>query len=171
MKQYKLAFGSVLVAVALLVSAPMASAATKPSVKGLQAQVAQLQKQLAAANAQIAQLKGKPATPPTTQGGVQSNSGNTTHPPAADVTISACVVDPTTHWPDATLTVTNHSSKPSDYVIQVGFFDSTGARVAEGDDLENNVPANGVVKADAQGFSDVTGTVTCKLVSVDRSAS
>jgi Tfp pilus assembly protein FimV len=156
-----------------MVSAPIATATTKttPTVQSLEAQVAKLQKELNAANAQIAQLKGKPVTPPTTQPGVQSNSSDKTNPPAADVVISSCTVDPTTGWPAAALTITNHSSKPSDYIIQVGFFDSTGARVAEGDDLENNVPSQGVVKDTAQGFATVTGTVTCKLVSVDRTAS
>lgn len=104
--------------------------------------------------------------PPTT---VLSSSHNTSHPPAGDVALNGCEVDPTTSWPDATGVIVNHSSKASDYQIQVGFY-AGATRVADGDALESNVSPGESVDFKAQGFDTVTGTITCKVISVDREA-
>lgn len=92
----------------------------------------------------------------------------TTHPPAADVTISACTVDPTTSIPDAKLEIINHSSKKSHYNIGVEFLDTNGTRLAEGAALSADVAPGEKVETDAGGTAQVNAKFTCKVTSVDR---
>jgi hypothetical protein len=108
--------------------------------------------------------------PPTTAPGVQSNSLDKKNPPAADVTITSCSID-SIGDANANLTILNHSSKSSDYIIQVGFFNPAGVRVDDGYGLENDVPSGGAVETTATGFGNNVAPITCKLVSVDRNAS
>jgi hypothetical protein len=104
-------------------------------------------------------------------GGALTSSGNMSHPPQDDVKITSCSVDSTLNFPSAKLTITNHSSQPSSYMIQIEFVNSSGARVSDGYAAENTVRPGQTVYATAQGTDQVQGQVVCKAVSVDRIAS
>ena len=100
-----------------------------------------------------------------------SGSNNTAHPPAADVTVTSCRVDPSTNWPAARLEITNHSSKTSNYTVQVQFLNSSGTRVADGLAAASNVAPGERALETAQSLDTVSGNVTCNVTSVERFAS
>jgi hypothetical protein len=57
-----------------------------------------------------------------TSSGGSPGSGSNSHPATADVRIAKCAVSKNPfEGPKATLSVTNHSSKPSDYIITIAF--------------------------------------------------
>ena len=100
-----------------------------------------------------------------------SGSNNTAHPPAADVKVTSCTVDPSTNWPAAKLEITNHSSKTSNYTVQVQFLNSSGIRVADALAAASNVSPGERAVETAQSLDVVSGNVTCNVTSVDRFAS
>ncbi|MFD7325627.1 hypothetical protein ACFV9D_31835 [Streptomyces sp. NPDC059875] len=91
--------------------------------------------------------------------------------PAGDVRITSCRVDSATKWPHADVTITNRSSKPSDYVIGVEFVVPSGARVAEADLVVDHLAPGQVAQGRAQSLTQVAGTVECKVTDVTRTAS
>lgn len=91
--------------------------------------------------------------------------------PDEDVKITKCEVDPTLQWPSASLDVTNRSSKSSNYIISVEFVDKDGTRLGEGTAALNNLAPGQVSKEKAQGLTQVSGKVTCKVTKVTRYAS
>lgn len=105
-------------------------------------------------------------------------AGTSTHPASADVMITSChnkVLDaalPNSGIATATGTVVNHSSKTSDYTVQIGFFNHAGTRVATGAALEAAVPAAGTLTFSADADQELGDhvSVTCKLVEVTRLA-
>uniref|UniRef100_A0AAU2UWC3 Secreted protein n=1 Tax=Streptomyces sp. NBC_00003 TaxID=2903608 RepID=A0AAU2UWC3_9ACTN len=107
-----------------------------------------------------------PKNPTSTSSGVQSTGG--AHPPAADVSITSCDVDSATSFPSAKLEIVNHSSKPSEYFIDVEFVDVSGTRVAEGAAILNHVAPGEKAEDTAGGLAPVSGKITCKVTSVDR---
>jgi hypothetical protein len=95
--------------------------------------------------------------------------GSTSHPATADVAMTACSTDTTLNLPTASLTITNHSSQPSNYIVDVNFT-SGGTIVAQGIAVENDVAAGQQAHTDATGDMQVTGAVTCQVASVTRVA-
>ncbi|MEU5996239.1 FxLYD domain-containing protein [Streptomyces sp. NPDC047197] len=89
----------------------------------------------------------------------------------ADVEITACSVSSETSWPEAALRVTNNSSKTSNYVINVEFVDSNNVRIAEGFTAINNLAAGQVASEKANGFTDTSSSVVCRITDVTRHAS
>ncbi|MBT2510316.1 hypothetical protein J7I98_31570 [Streptomyces sp. ISL-98] len=91
--------------------------------------------------------------------------------PKGDVRITGCVVEPTTTWPAADLTITNRSSKTSNYIISVEFVDASGTRLGEGTAAANNVAPGQKVKEKAQSLDDTSGKINCKVLKATRYAS
>ena len=115
-----------------------------------------------AAGAPAAAVAKAPAAP-------QTHSANTDNPPTADVALGECTADNVLDLPKATGTITNHSSKASNYIFQVEFLDGSGTRIASGYVAENNVAPGQTANWDTYG--DHSGTpATCRVVSVDRLA-
>lgn len=100
-----------------------------------------------------------------------TSSDNSGHPPAGDVHITSCTVDPLLGSPSAKLTVVNHTSKASDYNVQVAFLDKAGVRIDSGYALESNVRPGQRVLSLAQGLTEVHGVIRCTVNTVDRTAS
>ncbi|WUD74565.1 FxLYD domain-containing protein [Streptomyces sp. NBC_00510] len=88
-----------------------------------------------------------------------------------EVKIDACTIDDLIKWPAAELTITNRSSKTSDYVVQVEFVDSSGKRIAEGLAATKNLEPGQQAKETAQGLNKATGKITCRVTEVTRYAS
>jgi hypothetical protein len=89
---------------------------------------------------------------------------------AGDVQLSDCSVDSVLKWPSVKVTITNKSSKSSNYLIQVEFLDSAGVRISEGVAAANSVAAGQTAVQKAQGTSETSGKVTCKVLKVTRYA-
>jgi hypothetical protein len=114
---------------------------------------------------------GAPAAPGAT---APTLPGIPTVPGSADATgdveLAGCEVDATLHWPSAQLKVTNHSSKSSNYMIQVEFVDAAGTRIGEGVAATNNLAAGQAATLKAQGATDTKGKISCKVTNVTRYA-
>ncbi|GHC43663.1 FxLYD domain-containing protein [Streptomyces flavofungini] len=91
--------------------------------------------------------------------------------PRADVEIIKCSVEPNTRWPNAELRITNHSSKTSDYWVEVEFVDADGVRIAEGVAGTSNLAPDQVANESASGFREASGKVVCRITDVTRHAS
>ncbi|XIE81694.1 FxLYD domain-containing protein [Streptomyces sp. SBR177] len=88
-----------------------------------------------------------------------------------DVRITACTVDPVTKWPSAELAITNRSSKPSNYVVQVEFVDASGKRLSEAYASTNGLRPGQEAAVTAQSLDQVSVKVTCRVTDVTRYAS
>lgn len=95
---------------------------------------------------------------------------NTVHPPANDVRITSCDVDPTTSLPTAKLLITNQSSQTSTYLVSVEFDLANGTRVSEGATGSTSVAPGQKVDTSAGGPDQVSGQITCKVTDVTRFA-
>ena len=93
------------------------------------------------------------------------------HTAGNDVKIDSCEVDPTTGFPAAKITITNHSSKTSNYAVQVEFVNAGGTRLDEGLAATNNLASGQASEETAQGTTQVSGTISCKVTDVTRYAS
>ncbi|MER6982108.1 hypothetical protein [Streptomyces carpinensis] len=93
------------------------------------------------------------------------------HSPEDDVKITACSKDEFGNWPQAKLSVTNHSSKTSDYIVSVEFLDASGTRKAEGTGMVNKLAHGQTAEETAGGTAEVSGKVTCRITDVTRTAS
>jgi cytoskeletal protein RodZ len=108
------------------------------------------------------------------QSGIQSNSLNGSHPPQADINTTAtrCTTDSALGFAQANGTLTNHSSKPSNYLITVTFKNAAGVQFADGNAAVQNVAAGGTATWSADSASQAPrGTWTCQVAQVDRLAS
>jgi hypothetical protein len=103
-------------------------------------------------------------------GGVSTLSNNDSHPPQADVAISKCSTDEI-GLPNVELTITNHSTGRSNYMISVNLLDASGTKVGDGTAVSNNVDPGQVAIEKALASSNERTFATCKVVSVDRFAS
>ncbi|MFI6645811.1 hypothetical protein [Streptomyces sp. NPDC050504] len=110
--------------------------------------------------------KKSPSPPPAQEKTSSAESG-----PRADVEVTGCVVDSTTSWPEAKLRITNHSSKASDYWINVEFVDAKGERVAEGFAATNHLAPAQVANESANGFTQTSDPIKCRITEVSRRAS
>lgn len=98
-----------------------------------------------------------------------STSGK--NPPEKDVKVTSCSKDEFGDFPEAKLRITNHSSKPSDYLVSVEFLDADGTRKGEGTGLVSNLAPGQTAEDTAGGLAEVPGKVTCRIVKVTRTAS
>lgn len=101
----------------------------------------------------------------------KAKSADTSKPGMDDVKIDKCMVDPTTKFPSAKLTITNNSSKTSNYSVSVEFTDAGGTRLDEGLAATNNLAPEQSSKQAAQALTEASGTVKCKITDVTRYAS
>jgi hypothetical protein len=107
--------------------------------------------------------------------GSDDRGAGAAHPAVEDVAIAACAapVADSAGW-SARVTVTNHSSEPSDYEVSVAFGDPDGTGAGDTEDLavDNLLPGQATVRTVT---SDVTEglppTVTCSVGTITRTAS
>lgn len=90
---------------------------------------------------------------------------------AADVDISSCQADSMGQL-EAVLTVTNSSSKPSDYFIEVVFESKDGSTQLDSTfaSVENLAPGQRA-ETTALSFKDAPADFTCRVIDVNRMAS
>ena len=107
----------------------------------------------------------------TASNGVSDFSTNGDHPPADDVTITACrktVIDTV----EVDMDVTNHSSKESDYTITLTMEDSSGNKVGDGFASTSNVDAGQTSKVQGVAtLSEPDADFSCSVEEVERFAS
>jgi len=134
----------------------------------------------AAAAAVVALLVGcEGADTAASEGGTSSakdDGGKAAEAPKAnrpedDVKLDKCGTDDFGKFPRAELTVVNHSSKTSNYMIQVEFTDGAGTRVSEGVAALNNLAPDQTAKEKAVGLTDAPSDLKCKITEVTRYAS
>ena len=130
---------------------------------------------LALAVTSIAAIGLSACNVPSSTSGSSSSSGGTQLGPlahASDVSIDACTTDPTLNTPVAHLTVTNPSSKPSDYMITIAFEGPDGSQIDTGDAFVQALQPNQSTKTDATSLKEGANTtgMTCKIVQADRTS-
>lgn len=96
-------------------------------------------------------------------------AGTSSHPAAADVTVTSCTVD-AIGIPHTAGAIINHSSGLSDYTFTVSFLNKAGVQVAEGTSLEDNIAAHLTAAWTATGDNRATAPLTCWIVNVNRFA-
>ncbi|MGW6023436.1 FxLYD domain-containing protein [Streptomyces sp. NPDC055099] len=82
-----------------------------------------------------------------------------------------CALLNAARWPSAEIRITNHSSKVSNYWVDVEFLDAKGERISEGFAATSNLAPDRVANETATGTREATGTVTCRVTDVTRYAS
>jgi hypothetical protein len=116
----------------------------------------------------------KKNTNSSSNNGVGTNSLNSSHPPQKDVTVSSCTFDSTINGLTAKLQIINHSSKTSNYIVDVVFNDSKGVQIGSTSGVDNNVAAGqtAVTQAvDVASQPPAGGVVNCVIKNVNRFAS
>lgn len=88
-----------------------------------------------------------------------------------DVRITACAVDSATKWPSAELLITNRSSKASNYIVEVEFVDTSNKRLGEALATSSGVAPEQRSEVTAQGLTQVSTKITCRITDVTRTAS
>jgi hypothetical protein len=112
----------------------------------------------------------------TATSGGSSATAPGTPPGMADVTVSSCALaDNQFEGPEAKLTVLNHSSKPSNYIITVAFQSKDGTQqldtgTATVQTLQPNQSTNVSATSTNSSLRSQSG-FTCKVTQVDRLAS
>ncbi len=86
-----------------------------------------------------------------------------------DARVSACRPGADGEKPKAEGQVTNSSSKPSNFVIRVGFRDSAGNRFSEGVDTVTAVLPGETSPWNVTAVVGAAGAVRCEVISVRRS--
>ncbi|MET8540486.1 hypothetical protein ABZW03_07495 [Kitasatospora sp. NPDC004799] len=89
---------------------------------------------------------------------------------AKDAEITKCTINDVLKMPEAEVKITNHSSKSSNYIVQLEFTDAAGTRVAEGAAATNNLAPNQAAVQKAPGAAQVSGKVSCRITNVTRYA-
>ena len=98
-------------------------------------------------------------------------SGTKTHPAAADISVTACAVDPKLRDPVARGTIFNHSSGTSNYMFTISFLNTAGTVVAQGTGLEDYLAPYQAAVFSVTGDNQASGSVTWKVANVIRFAS
>ena len=102
--------------------------------------------------------------------GVRSMSSNGSNPPEADVTVKSCATDEFGYM-EAKVEVVNHSSKASNYSVEVAFEGNGGTvQLGTGAVLVSGLEPGQTTLQDANPFEKSTGAFTCRVTSVDRFA-
>jgi len=103
--------------------------------------------------------------------GVVSHSTNEAHPPAADVSVAGCSLDSATNILTVRGSITNHSSKTSNYLLSFGYVNPGGVRAGEANDVENDIAPGQTANFEAVGTaSGAARGGTCTSTSVERLA-
>ncbi|MFF4378030.1 hypothetical protein [Kitasatospora sp. NPDC001547] len=89
---------------------------------------------------------------------------------AKDAEITKCTVNDLLKMPEAEVRITNHSSKSSNYIVQLEFTDASGTRIAEGAAATNNLAPSQAAVQKAPGAAQVSGKVNCRITGVTRYA-
>ena len=103
--------------------------------------------------------------------GDKAEAADTSKAGMDDVKITSCSVDELTKFPSAKVTITNKSSKTSNYAVEIEFTDSKGTRLDEGMASTNNLAPKQVSKQTAGGLTEASGPIKCKITDVTRYAS
>ncbi|MGW2343782.1 FxLYD domain-containing protein [Streptomyces sp. NPDC001661] len=99
-----------------------------------------------------------------------SASSNEANKPKNDIELGSVTTD-ALGSAQVNVTITNNSSKTSDYWVEVEFLDANGKRIDTGVASENAVAAGQEVDSQAVGLEQVPdGTITAKVLTVDRFA-
>jgi hypothetical protein len=101
---------------------------------------------------------------------ISTGAGSSAHPAAADVTLTGCTLN-NFGVPVASGSLTNHSSKKSDYSFSLSFLGPQGESQASGSDSETGVASGQTVKWKVTGNALAKGKPTCKVTDVTRYAS
>ncbi len=89
-----------------------------------------------------------------------------------DVRLDDCSKDRSLGWSTATLEITNDSSEPSDYSIEVTFESRDGSKnFGTGIAFVTNIAAGQSKTEEVSSLEEATGKFKCKITSVDRTAS
>jgi len=102
-----------------------------------------------------------------------SDSGDTqvAHAPEDDVDIASCTTD-SLGSPEAKIKITNHSSKPSNYIVEVAFESPDGSTQIDTSMVSvNNLQPGQSATEDAVTFGDAPSDFVCKITDVTRYAS
>ncbi|MGW4823985.1 hypothetical protein ACWEP4_34835 [Streptomyces sp. NPDC004227] len=129
---------------------------------------------LAAAAAAAAVLTGCTSTGTSAGGSGDAKAESKpagAHRPEDDVKITKCSTDDLAGYPQAELIVENHSSKKSNYIVQVEFTDASGVRSSECTAALNNLAAGQKANEKALGLSKAPSGLKCKVTKVTRYAS
>lgn len=113
---------------------------------------------------------GDEDTPVAAANGTKSVQAPRSSPAEDDVTLDACEPDEAFGWMVAKVTITNHSSKRSNYLVSINVEDSSGVKVGEAALASNNIDPGQSAKAEGQSTAEGDGLV-CKVKSVARYAS
>jgi hypothetical protein len=88
-----------------------------------------------------------------------------------DVTISSCDIDPTIGFPTIKYVVTNHSSKKSNYIIEIVVTNTAGQQVGTAPGAVNGLePGQSTAPQDTSTGGAATGPIKCKVSTVTRYA-
>lgn len=104
----------------------------------------------------------------------QAGSGGSTgnNDKVDDVSIARCSTSSVFGWAEASLRVTNNSSRTSSYIIDVGFESPSGSILhGTGTALVNGLEPGQSTTVDAMSTADVSGEFTCRVRNVNRWAS
>ncbi len=85
-----------------------------------------------------------------------------------DVKVTSCVPGTGGGKPKASGTITNHSSKTSNYVVKLKFTDGEGNKVSEGAASVGSVDADKSAKWQLTGARSAKGSVKCEITGVAR---
>lgn len=113
---------------------------------------------------------GSGGTSTKQNGGVSTLSNNGKNPRQADVAMSKCS-NGEYGLADVEVTITNHSSERSNYMISLNLLDANGVKVGEGTAISNNVEPGQVAVEDALASASGKAFSTCKITDVNRFAS
>jgi len=98
-------------------------------------------------------------------------SGTSAHPASDDVTVTCAPTD-SVGFMHSNVTITNHSSQTSDYVVTISFNDAQGNRLQEGTATQDDVAPGQTATTDGMGDGSTGGTpASCVVANVTRYAS
>jgi predicted small secreted protein len=90
---------------------------------------------------------------------------------AEDVAITACAPNADTNWVSAKVTITNHSSKASNYIVTVAFETADGkTQIDTGLAAAQSLAPNQQTVQDAVGTKDAVPGYTCRVTEITRLA-
>jgi len=92
-------------------------------------------------------------------------------PEEEEAVIDTCAPNAATKWMEAVGTITNRTSKPSDYIVTVAFEGADGAQLATGTASAQNVQPDQRAAFTASAIKELAAGSTCRVVEVNRLAS
>jgi len=111
------------------------------------------------------------ASASTSTGGATAAATSKAPAHSEDVAITACAAQPDTGWVAAKVTVTNNSSKPSNYIITIAFDSADGKTQLDTGLVSVNALAPGQkTEQDAIGTKDAQPGYTCRVSDITRLA-